>query len=112
MPSAAQFPHRPSRAEQAFDSNSSERDQNFRLNDVDLFEEIRAARLHFTRRWRPIAERTRRCVGPAFQNISDVDFLPGEAHRLNNSREQLTCAPNKWFALFVLINAGGFADEH
>ena len=89
-----------------------ERDQNFRLNDFNLLDEIRPAGLHFTRRGRPIAEGTGRCVGPAFQNISDVDFFPGEAHRLNNSGEQLTCAPNKWFALFVLISAGCFADEH
>ena len=112
MPSAAQFPHRPSRAEQAFDSNSSERDENFRLNDVDLFDQIRAARLHFERRGRPVAEVAGRCIGPAFQNIGNVNFLAAEAHCLYDSREQLAGASDKWFALFILVDTGCFANEH
>ena len=38
MPAPAQFAHRPAGAEQTFDGNRAERDYDFGLNDVDLFD--------------------------------------------------------------------------
>jgi hypothetical protein len=112
MPATAQLAHCAARSEQAFDSNRAERDQYGWLNNIDLFDEVRAARLHFSGRRRPIPKTARRCVRPAFENVRDVNVFSREIHRLNNSRQQLSGASDKWFALLIFIRTGRFADEH
>src|SRR5207247_4090451 len=80
--------------------------------NVDLLDEIWPACLHFERRRWPVAKRTSWRVRTAFQDIGNINFLANEAHRLDNSREQLTCATDKWFALPVLVHTGCFTDKH
>ena len=112
MPSAAQIPHRSSRAKQALNRYRTQRHDHLRLNNVDLFDEIWTAGLHLQRRRRPISKRSGRRVRPAFQDVRDVNVGPREAHRLDNFREQLTGASHERLALRVLIRARRFADEH
>src|SRR4029453_1877868 len=112
MPSAAQISYGCPCPEQTFDGYRANRDQNLRLNNIDLLQEIRPACLHFERRRGAVAKRASRRIGTAFQDIGNVNLLANEAHRLDNSRKQLTCAPDKWLALPVLIHAGRFTDEH
>src|SRR4029453_12569690 len=96
MPSAAQFPHGCPCPEQTFDGHCAKRDQNLRLNNIDLLDQIRPACLHLERRRWPVAKRASRRIGTAFQDIGNVNLLANEAHRLDNSRKKLTCAPAKW----------------
>ncbi len=112
MPSAAQFPHGCPCPEQTLDGDRAKRDKDLRLNNFDLLDQIRPACLHFERRRWPVAKRASWRIRTAFQDIGNVNFLANEAHRLDNSREQLTCAPDKWLALPVLVHARRFTDEH
>src|SRR6266568_3593550 len=112
MPSAAQFPHGCPCPEQTLHGDRAKRDKDLRPNNVDLLDEIWPACLHFERRRWPVAKRTSWRVRTAFQDIGNINFLANEAHRLDNSCEQLTCATDKWFALPVLVHTGCFTDKH
>ena len=112
VPAAAQLAHCAAHSKQAFNSNCAERDQHARLNNIDLFHQIRAARLHFSRRRRPIPKTARRCVRPAFKDVRDVNVFSREIHRLNNFCQQLSGASDEWFALLIFVHTGRFTDEH
>src|SRR5207244_8919905 len=71
-----------------------------------------AARLHFSRRRRPISKTARRCVRPAFEDVRDINIFSREIHRLNNSCQQLSGASDEWFALLIFVRTGCFTDEH
>src|ERR1039458_4109915 len=88
MPASAQIAHRPARAEQSFPRGGAERDQLLWLDDLDLFDEIRPACLHFERRRRPVPERALRRVGTALENVGDVNVATRAAHGLNYFRAQ------------------------
>ena len=112
VPSTAHLPHRAARAEQSFHRGRAQRDQHFGLHDLDLLDEEGQAVLHFLRsRW-SVAGRARRHVGSRFQNVSDVNLFPREAHRLDNFREQLSGAADERLAPRVFVRARRFADEH
>lgn len=112
MPSPAQVAHSSARAKKAFNGHGAQRHHDLRLNNVDLFNKIWAAGLHFEGSWRPISKRTARHIGPAFKDVRDVNVRAREPHCLNNSGEQLTCTTDKRLSLRVLIRPGRFADKH
>jgi hypothetical protein len=56
VPAPAQFAHRASGSKQAFHRNCAKRDQDFRLDDVNLLDQIRSAGLHLCRRWCAISK--------------------------------------------------------
>ena len=51
-------------------------------------------------------------IGPAFENIGDVDLLSGELHGCKHFRQEISCPADKRFPLLILICAGSFADKH
>jgi hypothetical protein len=112
MPSAAQFAHRPAKAEQAFHRGRAKRDQDPGPNDFDLRSEIRQTGLHLLRRGRAIAGTPQRHVWSALQNIRDVNIGAGEAHRLDDLCQQLSGASDERFAARIFIRARRFSDEH
>ena len=80
--------------------------------DLDLLRQIRKTSLHLLRRWRTVAGTATRHVGPAFQNIRDVNFRAREPHRLDNFRQQLSRASHERLAARIFIRPRRFADEH
>src|SRR5262249_10851974 len=99
-------------SEQTFDRDCAKRHDNLWLNNLDLLHQIRAASLHLLRCGYAISKSAWHRVWSAFENIGDVNVFAGEVHRLENFGQQLSGASDKWFALFILIHAGRFADEH
>src|SRR6266404_4606176 len=112
VPAATQLAHCAAHSKQAFNSNRAERDQHAWLNNIDLFHQIWAARLHFSRGGRPVPKTARRCIRPAFEDVRDVNVFSREIHRLNNFCQQLSGASDEWFALLIFVNTGRFTDEH
>ncbi len=112
VPVAPQLPHCPTHPQQPFHRDCAERDQYFGLNNFDLFHQIRSAGLHFNRRGCAISKCARRRIRSALKDVCDVDVFAREVHRLENFRQQLSGTSDKWFTLFVLVDAWRLADEH
>jgi hypothetical protein len=68
--------------------------------------------LHFCGRGLAVAGRLAGRVGPAFQNVRDVNIAALQAHGLDNFREQLPGSAHERLALPVFVRARRFADEH
>src|SRR5689334_12620031 len=104
-PATAHFAHCPAHTEQTFHRYCAERDDNLRLNDLDLFEEIWSVGLHLQWGGYAIPKRACRHVRPAFQNVCDVNVLTREPHRFDDFRKQLSGASNKRLSLCIFIRA-------
>src|SRR5689334_839961 len=72
-------------AEKSFDRGCAERNQSFRLDEVDLRVQVGNAGLHFLERRLAIAGGLPGRIRPALQNVPDVNGLAGQPHRLNDS---------------------------
>src|SRR6266550_158567 len=112
MPSAAQLSHGAACSQKAFNGGGAEGDQNPGLDNVDLFNQIWPAGLHFHRRRCPVTRGAGWHVGPAFQNVGNVHVATCEPHCFNYSREQLAGATDEWLALCIFICTWRFADKH
>jgi len=55
---------------------------------------------------------SRRGVGPAFQDVCDVNVLARETHRGDDFCQKLAGSPYERLALRVFVRSGRFADEH
>ena len=51
-------------------------------------------------------------VGPAFQNVADIDRVPGQAHGLYDLGQQLAGPAHKWLALLIFVGSGSLSNEH
>jgi len=51
-------------------------------------------------------------VGPAFEDVGDIDLVTSEAHRFDDACQQLAGGSDEWLALAVFIHAGRFANKH
>lgn len=112
LPVAAQFCDAERFSKQTFDGGRAESDENFRADQINLLVQIRNARFHFLRSWLAISGGLAGRVGPAFQNVGDVNVRARKSGGLDDFREQLSGATDERFALFVFIRARRFADEH
>jgi len=82
-----------------------ERDDQARINQLDLTHQIRLATFDFVRLRIAIAGRA------AFENIRYVHFLARKPERLDHRIQQLTGATDEGLALPIFIGARGFADK-
>ena len=94
------------RAQQRLGAELAQRDNDFRLDDVDLTEEKRLARFDFVRLGIPVLRRT------ALDDVGDVHVLALEPDCLDDLREQLSGAAHKRKSLQVFVAARRFTDEH
>src|SRR3954469_13287133 len=67
----------------------AERDDDLRLDDVDLLEQERLAGLHFVLLGIAVAGR------PALDHVGDIDVLALQVDRLDDLRQQLAGAADK-----------------
>jgi len=111
-PGPAQFVHRALLAEQALDGGRAEGDDDFGRDEADLLFEPGQAGGHFGGPGLAVAGRAGRHVGPAFQDVGDVNRVAAESHRLDDFREQLPGFADERLALAILIGAGRLADKH
>src|SRR5262249_54268405 len=70
-------------SQQRLRAELAERDDDFRLDDVDLLEEKWLARLHFVRLWIAVLRR------PTLDDVRDVDVLALQVDGLDDFRQQL-----------------------
>ena len=94
------------RSQQRLSAELAQRDNHFRLDDVDLLKQKRLARLDFVRFGIAVLRR------PALDDVGDVDVLALEIDRLDDLRQQLSRPSDERNALEIFIPAGGFPDEH
>ena len=83
-----------------------------RADEIDLAMEIGDAGLHFLGRRLAVAGGLAGSVGPALEDVGDIDRIAGQPHGLDDPREQLAGLADEGFALFIFVGARGFADEH
>src|SRR5690349_10050240 len=74
--------------------------------------QIRQASLHFLRCRGTIPVRLPRRVRTTLQNVTNINLLSFEPHRLNDLREQLSSATDERFTLDIFVRAWSLADEH
>src|SRR5688572_17685341 len=92
--------------EQTLRGKLAERDDDTRLDDVDLAKQEWLALLHFVGlgiavpRWSTL------------DDVSDVDVLARQLDGLDDLRQQLAGAADEWLALDVFVGARRLADEH
>jgi hypothetical protein len=48
----------------------------------------------------------------AFHHIAYVNIFSAQAHGFNHLREQFSRAANEWFAFYIFVVTGTFADEN
>ena len=97
-------------AEQAVDRRQSERDDDFRLDDFDLGDDVGQAVGHFFRRRRAVADERRELRAP-FHDVADIDIAAGETGRADDFIEQLSGRSDEGNALRFFFRAGSFAAE-
>ena len=112
LPVAAQFRDANGLAEQAVHRRCAERNQNFWPDQINLLVQIRNAGCHFVGCGLAVAGGLAGRVGPAFQNVRDVDVRARKSGGLDDFREQLSGATDERLALFVFVRARRFTDEH
>lgn len=112
MPCAAKFAHGAAEAEQTFNGGCTQRHEHFWLNDFDLLCQIRQAGLHLLRSGGAITAGRAWRVGPALQDVGDINRIAAEAHGCDDFGQQLPRPPYEWFTLCVLVHARRFADKH
>ena len=98
--------------EEAFDRRGAEGDDDDGGNDGNLLPEVGKAGFHFVAGGFAVAAGVGGHIGPAFENIGDVDLLSGELHSCKHFRQEISCPADKRFPLLILICAGSFADKH
>src|SRR5215467_4606608 len=98
--------NRVERTQQCLRAELTERDDDLRLDDVDLLEEKRLAFLDFVRLGVAVLGRT------ALDDVRDVDVLALQIDGLDDFRQELAGAPDKRDALDVLVRSRRLADEH
>jgi len=99
-------------AQQPFHRRRAEGDDDFGPDQINLLVQIRNARRHLVGRGLAVAAGTGGHIGPAFQNVGDINIAAGKSGRLDDAREQLSRRTDEWFALFIFVRARRFADEH
>ena len=82
------------------------RDDELRLDGVDLAYEELGAGIGFYGLWRAVGG------WAALDDVSDVDLLAREAHGEDHVGEELAGFADEGQALRVFIGSGAFADEH
>src|SRR5262245_10824242 len=92
--------------EQRLRGERPERDDDLRLDRVDLPEKKGLAGRDFVRLRIAVARRT------ALDHVRDVDVGAREADGLDDLRQQLAGAPDERLALLVFIGTRRLADEH
>ena len=83
-----------------------ERADQRRLDDRDLLDEPRCARLDLVRQRVAVRGRT------ALQHVGDVDVLPAKADLAEHAREQLSGGADERLPLLVLVEPRRLPDEH
>ncbi len=91
---------------QPLGGNPAEADDERRLDEVDLPEELWRTRFHLRRQRVPVVGR------PAFQDIADVHFFALQPDGRKDFVEQLAGPADKRLSLRVLIGTGRFTDKH
>ena len=84
----------------------AQRRDHLRLDQLDLAEEVRLARLDLVLLRVAVAGRT------ALEDVRDVDVLPPQLDAREQPVEQLPRLADEGDALLVLVEARRFADEH
>ena len=84
----------------------AERRDHLRLDQLDLAEQVRLARLDLVLLRVAVAGRT------ALEDVRDVDVLAAEIDACEQPVEQLPRLADEGDALLVLVEARRFADEH
>ena len=92
--------------QQRLGRKGAQRDDDLRLDAVDLLEEERLARLDLVGLGIAVFRRT------ALDHVGDVHVVAPEANRLDDLGEQLTGAPDKRDPLDVFVGSWRFAHEH
>ena len=81
-------------------------------DQIDLLVEIGNAGLHLLRGGLAIARGLARRIGPALQDVGDVNCLALKTHGLDDLRQELPGLAHERFALLIFIRARSFADKH
>ena len=92
--------------QQRFRRHRAQANNHFRIDRINLAQQVWRAGLHFVRLWRAIFRRT------AFHYVADVHIFSLQAHRLNHLRQKFPGASHERQALRVFIRSRPFADKH
>ncbi len=85
---------------------AAERADDLGIDQLDLLEQKRPARVDLVRLGVPVVRRA------ALDHVGDIDLAAGEPSRLQQLIQQLARRADERFALAVLVEPGRLADEH
>ena len=106
MQLAAQFTDGRVGLQQGLCSDAPDAQDQLRVHQLDLAEQVRDAGAHFLRLRIAVVRR------PRLEDVRDEHLLALQADRLEHRVEQLPGAADERLALAVLVGAGRLADHH
>src|SRR6185437_8485738 len=106
IPMSAKLRHGRVDGQQSFRGHGAQRNNGFRIYHGDLTHQERRAGLALIALRLAISRRA------AFDDVSDVNLFPAQAHGFDHVGEQLSGAAYEWLALHVFVSPRSFTDKH
>ncbi len=112
LPGAAQLRDAEGLAEQPVHRRGAQGHDDAGPDQINLLVQVGNAGGHLVGGRLAVAGGLAERIGPALQDVADIDVRPLQAHGLDDFGEQLAGLADKRFALFVFVRARRLANEH